>query len=227
MLLILRVMGSKWVRCFKGEEKMSQTKKIKALEALQKEFQVYQQVYQEQQETLKKRKKKIIYLVLTALLAIVLVVLIGMQMLPAGALEKENKAVQSNKRVEEFGEPSAFLTKEQKEDWTEKEVDDSQVFIQFSSELEVLAGSTQLNLQLVNPPYSAYDMVVQVVMQHNSSDILYRSDLLNPGDVLETVELSTMLESGNFPILMQYSFYEEDGETFVGEYEMEADINVH
>ncbi len=209
---------------------MSQGKKSSALDQLEKAFQEQQRISQEKLETQNKKKKQLMHV---GIIVLVVAVLTLMVVVYARAKQDTEKVVESSqlnedgKVVPEKKSAPLFLTDEQKQDWENKEVDDTQVFMQFSDKLMMKSGGTSLGLQLVNPPYSAYSIETKIVMKENESDVLYNSELLKPGDYLETVELTKALEVGVHPVLIKFSFYNEDGETLMGNYQKETSIEVH
>ncbi len=198
------------------------------LEELEKAFQEQQREIREKQEIHKKKRQKLIFMLVAVVLVSVIIVTIIVESQGNQASEASNQTEegQSEKVSPEAEDVPPFLNEGQQMEWTEKPVDDSQVYMQFSNKLEITAGQNILDLQLVNPPYSAYSIDVVIVMKDNPLDVLYQSELLKPGEYLETVGLTRPLEPGTYPILVQYQFYYEDGKTLMGSYEKEANIEV-
>ncbi len=199
---------------------MNQTKRSSALDKLDTAFLEQQKESRKKPKDGNTRKKLILY-------AGIVLVLVSIFIFAVVALSSDEEPVNKDEKVAmDPPEAPPFLNDEQKTDWEKKAVDDEQVFMQFSETLVMKAGSNKLNLQLVNPPYSAYSIKVQLVLKDNESDILYDSELIKPGNYLENVELTKSLEVGAHPVIVKYSFFNEDGTTLLGNYQKETSIEV-
>lgn len=116
-----------------------------------------------------------------------------------------------------------FLTEDQETDWEKKKVDKTEVFIIINTNLEVRNNKVDLNL--ANPPYSAYPLQIKIT-DESGETIYYESEVLNPGEYLEKVELQNLPEeSGEYTAVVQYTFFaEKNSQNVVGEHTVTGQI---
>jgi len=120
----------------------------------------------------------------------------------------------------------AGLPKAEVERWKNKKVDKDMAFIKLNTALTMKEGEKAANLSLINPPYSAYDFRVKIVLDNDSEDILYISDLVKPGTFNKTVKFQKSLSLGHYNAIVYYTFYGETGDDVIKEHEVEISIAV-
>lgn len=107
-------------------------------------------------------------------------------------------------------EYTSILTEEEQKEWKEKQKDSSRVFIQLNQKVEI-TDMENVYLRLINPPYSVFTIQVKVYPEDAPENILYESDRVAPGTVLEYVPFSGTLDGGSHPAKVEYTVYDEDG----------------
>lgn len=107
-------------------------------------------------------------------------------------------------------EYTSILTEEEQKDWREKEKDSSRVFIQLNQKVEI-TDMSNVYLRLINPPYSVFTIEVKVYTESSPESILYESDRIAPGTVLEYVPFTGTLDAGSHPAKVEYTVFDEDG----------------
>lgn len=162
-------------------------------------------------------KRKQWHILMTVIPALLLIVIAGIFL----GVNKMNSSDVRNKY------PS-FITKEEKEDWKNKSVDKGQIYVYVNTSLDVKADGKSVALRLANPPYCAYPLKIKLSIDENKDTYLYQSELIKPGDSVEDAELTGLpAEKGVYNATIYYTFYEEKGETVVGEHQVKATIETH
>ena len=120
-----------------------------------------------------------------------------------------------------------FLTEEEKADWKNKEVDKDQIFIYVNTNFTLQAGETEVPLRLVNPPYCAYPLKVVVLDTGRPDQPLYESEMTEPGESIENVDFENLpQDAGTYDLKIKYTYYDEKGESVVGEHEVGAKLEL-
>lgn len=138
--------------------------------------------------------------------------------------ESQEESAQSETQGIVPEEYTSILTEEEQQEWREKEKDPSRVFIQLNQRIEI-TDMQNVYLRLINPPYSAFTIQVRVYPEDNAEQILYESDRVAPGTVLEYVSFSGELEAGSHPAKVEYTVYDEDGNE-LGIHEVDITLEV-
>jgi len=120
----------------------------------------------------------------------------------------------SKKNIENLSQYENYLSSEEQEQWKTKEIDPDELFIQVNTKVTVDEKTQEAVLHLVNPPYSAYELSVEIYLSEDSEQILYHSERINPGTLVETFEMAESLKEGMYPVIIRYTFY--DGEETLG-----------
>lgn len=118
------------------------------------------------------------------------------------------------------------LPGEEADKWKNKAVDPEQFFINLNTTLTLKQGQKEANLNLANPPYSAYDITVSIVLNDAKETLLYDSETLTPGTYFETVELEQELTAGNYEAVVYYTFYKDSEGAVIGNHEVPITINI-
>lgn len=104
----------------------------------------------------------------------------------------------------------SILTEDEQKEWKEKQKDSSRVFIQLNQRVEI-TDMENVYLRLINPPYSVFTIQVKIYPESDPMSVLYESDRVAPGTVLEYVPFSGTLDAGSHPAKVEYTVYDEDG----------------
>ena len=120
----------------------------------------------------------------------------------------------SKKNIENLSQYENYLSSEEQEQWKTKEIDPDELFIQVNTKVTVDEKTQEAVLHLVNPPYSAYELSVEIYLSEDSEQILYHSERITPGTLVETFEMAGSLKEGMYPVIIRYTFY--DGEETLG-----------
>lgn len=119
---------------------------------------------------------------------------------------------------------ASVLTSHEVKEWANEKVQNGKGYVQLSTRVEMEAGGRVAPLRLINPPYSDYAFEIAIYLPE-TDETVYRSERLNPGTVLERVELSTALPAGEHTANVKYTFY--DGwDVEQGMYDVNIDLIV-
>lgn len=191
--------------------------KKSVLDLLEQEF------INEQQEKDKKKRKFDIGSVRRVIkrrniLIILLLLLIAAMALFAGYLLKDHD-IQSGIT----SKPPSFLTEEELEKWNSKDVDNDQIFVYVNTIL-VADEEQNVELRLVNPPYSAYPLRITIESSAEEPEVYYESDILEPGQSMEKAKLDKVPEeAGEYDVTIRYEFYDSElPDVVVGEHTVSA-----
>lgn len=106
--------------------------------------------------------------------------------------------------------PSSLTTAEQKK-WTEKQQDAEGEMIYVEMNDEVSVQGTTAYLRLMNPIYSTNYLQIRIYPKENKNKILYDSEMLAPGTILEAVRLSEEPTEQQTDIVVLYTVYDAQG----------------
>lgn len=119
-------------------------------------------------------------------------------------------------------EYETILTEEEIEEWKNRETDNSRLFVQMNQKLRI-ASDKKVYIRLINPPYSAFGIQVKVYTQDDPETVLYQSDILEPGTILEYAEFGSSPEPGQYAAEVEYTVYDKDGNK-IGTHEVAVEI---
>lgn len=125
-----------------------------------------------------------------------------------------NGAAGSAKRASVTGNYRGILTSEEIEEWNNTKVQKGKVYIKVKTEIQVEERRLAY-LRLINPPYCEYDCRF-TIKEKESGEILYESETISPGNVVESVSLSHKIEYGSTEASIIYSFYAQGEEKAAG-----------
>lgn len=117
-----------------------------------------------------------------------------------------------------------ILTDNEKEEWKSRAADSSRLFVQMNQKLNV-DGDQKVYIRLVNPPYSAFDIQIKIYTQDDPDTVLYQSEILKPGEILEYAEFENIPEAGDYTAGVEYTVYDSGGNR-IGTHEVAVDITV-
>ena len=101
------------------------------------------------------------------------------------------------------------LTSEEQEKWDSIEVQEGKLYIELNGKIEV--DGTKANIRLVNPIYSAYTIGIQLWEKQDENNLLYESERLMPGTILETIRLSAPMVHAEYECIVNYIVYDKEG----------------
>ena len=101
------------------------------------------------------------------------------------------------------------LTVEERENWESIEVQEGKFYVELNGRIEV--NNKKANIRLVNPIYSAYTISIQLWEKDDESNLLYESEKLRPGTILEMIRLSEPLTKEESTCIVKYIIYDEEG----------------
>lgn len=123
--------------------------------------------------------------------------------------------------------PKDILTEAELKKWEDDPVDDTQVFFELNTLWTLGKGEDEVFIRLLNPPYSAFPIKVQIYLEEKPGEILYESELLEPGSIVEKVKLDPRPEKGKHAVIVKYSFYEKGStDKIFGMHEVSAELTV-
>lgn len=152
--------------------------------------------------------------------AVCLVLLIAVSVGAYNVFHKKPEAVQATL-------PKDILTEAELKKWEEDPVDDTQVFFELNTLWTLGSEEDEVFIRLLNPPYSAFPIKVQIYLEDKPGEILYESELLEPGTIIEKVPLEPRPEKGEYAVIVKYSFYEAGStDKIFGMHEVSAELTV-
>lgn len=115
-----------------------------------------------------------------------------------------------------------ILSADEQKNWQEKGKDSSKVFIQLNQKIEV-SDPQRVYLRLINPPYSVYGIQIKIYLNDDQENILYQSERLEPGEILEYVSFNSSPSQGSHPATVEYTVYSDTG-TSMGDYKVNITV---
>lgn len=111
-------------------------------------------------------------------------------------------------QVETTKPAKSLLTKDEQEQWVSQAAEEEIIPIELNTRIEV-QGDRAL-IRLLNPVYSAYPIKVRI-LKEEGEQVLYESERLAPGTVLESVPLIGLGEGKEeeFDADVEYTVYED------------------
>lgn len=133
-------------------------------------------------------------------------------------------AVKTNDSDIEDGVPR-FLTKEEKEEWKNKEKDETEIYVYVNTYLEAEDDGV-VNLRLANPPYCAYPIQVSVCDRQDEKKSYYVSGLIRSGESIERAKFDKLPQKkGSYEVKVKYKFFQDDkGKDLVGEHSVAGEL---
>lgn len=107
------------------------------------------------------------------------------------------------------GSVESTLTKEEQEQWSSQQADAEAVPIELNTRIEV--QGERAAIRLLNPVYSVYPIKVRI-LKEKDEQVLYESERLAPGTVLETVPLKGFEKEKEeeTDAVVEYTIYEAE-----------------
>lgn len=142
--------------------------------------------------------------------------------------EKQTEAESGETAAAEAGrvipeEYEAILNEKEKEEWKGRKTDSSRLFVQMNQKLN-LDGDGNVYLRLINPPYSAFDIQIRVYIQDDPETVLFQSEVLEPGTILEYADFDSVPEPGEYAAGVEYTVYDKKGNK-IGTHEVSVELS--
>lgn len=149
-----------------------------------------------------------------AFAAAITLLAVGMKLAGSGkSPDKTAAAAADSLSGEESKAPyDDILTEAEKKEWAEKKTDSENVFIQLNTKISLQADGKDAYIRLINPPYSSYSFKVVIFLDSDESDVLYGSEQIAPGTVLEYVDFNKGVAKGTHAATVRYEFYSDGSE---------------
>lgn len=122
-------------------------------------------------------------------------------------------------------EPETFhesiLSEEEQEKWMSKELSGDNIYVELNS--RIYLDGTNAYIRLINPIYSAYYYSITIYPKDEEETILYQSEKIAPGTILEAVVLSKEPTGEQYPAVVKYLVYDEKG-SGLGTYSVDVEF---
>lgn len=129
-------------------------------------------------------------------------------------------AAGSARRASITGSYQGVLTSEEIEAWNNTKVQRGAVYLKLRTQVPV-SQRRVANIRVVNPPYCAYDYRF-TISENDTEEILYESEGITPGTVVEQVSMNRQIEHGQTEATVTYTFYRHGEEEAVGTREVQV-----
>jgi len=120
-------------------------------------------------------------------------------------------------------EYEAILNEKEKEEWIGRKTDNSRLFVQMNQKLNPDKDG-KVYLRLINPPYSAFNIQIRVYIQDDPETVLYQSEVLKPGTILEYADFDSVPEPGEYAAGVEYTVYDDKGNK-IGTHEVAVELS--
>jgi uncharacterized membrane protein len=100
---------------------------------------------------------------------------------------------------------NSILTDSEKEMWRTQEKSDV-LYALMNQKISISSDSSRAELRIVNPPYNKYAEFVQIYLVNDPEDIIYQSDAIEPGNIVDYADLNQKLEEGEQEAIAVFSF---------------------
>ena len=114
-----------------------------------------------------------------------------------------------------------FLSSGERQKWKSGMTEEELIPIELNQQIEV--HNQRAFTRIVNPVYSRYAVRVTIMLKENREEILYQSEKLSPGTVLEAVQLSRTLTAESNEAVIEYVIYDQE-DKILGTYPVEAKL---
>lgn len=117
------------------------------------------------------------------------------------------KTVIDEEETEMFNE--SVLNEEEQEKWAETDLDEENIYVELNSKI-YLDGS-KAYIRLINPIYSAYYYTITIYPEGEEDTLLYQSEKIAPGTILEAVALTAEPTEEQYSAIIKYDVYDAVG----------------
>ncbi len=117
------------------------------------------------------------------------------------------------------------MSEEEIQQMLNEKVAEGSVQISINSELIFRDGRSKGEIRVENSRNNHYLMVVEFIRK-DTSELIYKSGAMEPGNYLEEARLDVDLAAGEYPVYVHFKNYDLKSEEFVGEAVAESVIHV-
>lgn len=105
----------------------------------------------------------------------------------------------------------SVLSDEEQQKWFSQEIDleGKEVYIELNS--RIYLEDNKAYIRLINPIYSIYYYKISIYPREAEDTILYQSEMLAPGTILEAVVLQKELSESEYEAVVEYKIYDSEG----------------
>lgn len=103
----------------------------------------------------------------------------------------------------------SILSEEEQEKWASHELNGENIYVELNS--KIYLDGNNAYIRLINPIYSAYYYSITIYPAGEEEAILYQSEKIAPGTILEAVMLSKVPTQEQYPAVVKYLVYDENG----------------
>ena len=188
-----------------------------SLEALNQQF----STEVKKKESRKKNKKRIIAVLAAAIVVVLVIVAWTMgdsipvvqsirNQLSGSSNDKNSKGTAVQIDADGEGNES-ILTEDEQAKWKneEVEVNGEKIFVELNTMIKL--DGQKAYIRLINPIYSSYTVSVTIYPQNDEESILYQSEHLAPGTILEAIMLEQEPKEKERSAVVLYTVYDSDG----------------
>ena len=108
------------------------------------------------------------------------------------------------------------MTEEEIQKMLDDKVAEGSVQINMNSKLVFKDGKAKGYVRIVNSPNNHYKLVVEMIRK-DTSETIYQTGAMDPGNYLEQDRLDVDLPKGDYPVSIHFRNYDRKSEQFVGE----------
>jgi len=155
----------------------------------------------------KKNNKKLKRRVPAVLMLVLLVVVVLITALIIWKVNGTQSLDGSTEDTEIFNE--SILSEEENEKWATTDLDGEKIYIVLNTKI-YLDGS-RAYIRLINPIYSTYFYNITICPEGEEDTILYQSEKIAPGTILEAVTLTTEPTEEQYSAIVKYQVYDGEG----------------
>lgn len=168
-----------------------------------------------EQKRKQKQHKRILLLAGAVLSVAVLTIAVTL-----GVQLKAQPARESAGSSDETTQESVLSAKEQQK-WNEIKTDTTGKKVYIILNKEITVKGRNAGIRLINPIYSALDLQIKIVERGNEGNVLYQSERLAPGTILEEARLNQEIAAKNLKAVVIYTVYNVE-KVNLGEHRVEV-----
>lgn len=165
------------------------------------------------EERKKDEGKKYKHLSMLLLLLLIICLCVGGWLFYNSWLDDQNKLARERDAQEGY---LPGMTEEEIQKMLDDKVAEGSVQINMNSKLVFKDGKAKGYVRIVNSPNNHYKLVVEMIRK-DTSETIYQTGAMYPGNYLEQDRLDVDLPKGDYPVSIHFRNYDRKSEQFVGE----------
>lgn len=118
-----------------------------------------------------------------------------------------DKTTETEAEAEIYNE--SILSEEEQEKWASTGLDEDNIYVELNS--KIYLEESKAYLRLINPIYSTYYYSITIYPQGEEETILYQSEKIAPGTILEAVMLTAEPSEKQYAAVVKYYVYDGEG----------------